>query len=242
MLPFYSEMAIRALIAFIAVLVIARVLEKGRTGQLSFFEYLVIITIGFLAGGVVLQTGTTPGPLLLALFVFAGLSYVVRLAALKSRPARKLLVGEPALVIQNGKILEKNMEKLHYNSDDLLMQLRSQGFFNIADVEFAVLEPNGLLSVQLKTHKMPATRDDLKIESQYQGISTELIVDGEVIYQNLYQNNLDESWLINELNKQGIKKPGEVELAVLDAKGSLYIDKKEDELMHNTKIQDDPGE
>ncbi|MGI5926334.1 MAG: DUF421 domain-containing protein [Thermacetogeniaceae bacterium] len=242
MSPFYLQMAIRAVLAFAAVLVIARVLEKGRTGQLSLYEYLAVITIGFLAGGIVLQTGTSPGPLLVALFVFAFLAYVVRLAALKSRPARKLLVGEPALVIQNGKILEKNMEKLHYNTDDLLMQLRSQGFFNISDVEFAVLEPNGTLSVQLKTHKMPATREDLKIESQYQGLGSELIIDGEVIYQNLEQNDLDEAWLINELNKQRIKKLGEVELAILDTDGSLYVDKKEDEFVHYTRIQDDPGE
>ena len=109
MSPFYLQMAIRAVLAFAAVLVIARVLEKGRTGQLSLYEYLAVITIGFLAGGIVLQTGTSPGRCWWR-FLFLPFWPMCAAGCFKSRPARKLLVGEPALVIQNGKILEKNME------------------------------------------------------------------------------------------------------------------------------------
>ncbi len=239
--PFYLEMMIRAVLAFGAVLVIARVLERERRGELTFYEYLAGITIGFLAGGIVIQTSISPWPLLLALLVFSILTYLVRVISLKSRMARKLLSGEPTLVIQNGKIMEQRMNRLHYNVDDLLMQLRSQGVFNISDVEFAVIEPNGKLSILLKSQKMPTTREDFQLESQYQGLSSELIVEGKIVYQNLDQNNLDEAWLIHELQKQGIRTPGEVYLASLDAQGNLYVDKKDDEVLHDTKIQDDPG-
>jgi uncharacterized membrane protein YcaP (DUF421 family) len=237
----YLEMTARAVIAFLAILIIARVLEKERAGQLTYYEYLAGITTGVIAGGIVIQTRISPWPLLLALFVFSILNYLVRFITLKSRVVRKVLAGEPVLIIQNGKIMEQHMKNVQYNIDDLLMQLRSQGVFNISDVEFAVLEADGRLSVLLKSSKKPVTAEDLQLESQYQGLSSELIIDGVIIYQNLDQNNLDESWLINELKKQGIQTPGEVHLAILDAQGNLYVDKKDDEVVHNTRIQDDPG-
>ena len=186
-------------------------------------------------------TRLNPLPLLIALFIFSVLTYLMRYISLKSRAARKLLAGEPVVVIQNGKVMEQSMQRSHYSTDDLLMQLRTKGVFNIADVEFAVLEPNGRLSVLLKSHKMPATREDLQLDSQYQGLSSELIMDGEIIYQNLEQNNLDEAWLIGELSKQGIKSAEDVSLAILDTEGNLYVDQKQDSIQHDTKVQDDPG-
>lgn len=240
-LSVYVEMTLRTVLAFLAVFMIARVLENGRPGQLSHYEYLAGITTGVIAGGLVVQNRISPWPLLLALLIFSILNYLVRFVSLKSRVARKVLVGGPSMIIQNGKIMEQEMKRLHYNIDELLMQLRNQGVFDIAEVEFAVLEPDGQLSVLLKADKMPVKREDLQIESQYQGISSELIVDGQLIYQNLEQNNLDEAWLINELNKQGIRTPGEVHLAILDARGKLYVDKSDDELTHDTKVADDLG-
>jgi uncharacterized membrane protein YcaP (DUF421 family) len=136
----YLEMTARAVIAFLAILIIARVLEKERAGQLTYYEYLAGITTGIIAGGIVIQTRISPWPLLLALFVFSILNYLVRFITLKSRVVRKVLAGEPVLIIQNGKIMEQHMKNVQYNIDDLLMQLRSQGVFNISDVEFAVLE------------------------------------------------------------------------------------------------------
>ena len=141
------------------------------------------------------------------------------------------------MVIQNGKILAKNMARCRYNIDDLLLQLRTQGVFNVADVEFAVLESNGSLSVLPKSHKKPVTREDLNVPSGYEGLCSELIVDGEVIYQNLQQNNLDEAWLIHELERQGVHSPKEIMLASLDTGGNLYVDKKVDGLQA-TQVSD----
>ncbi len=240
--PLYFEIIARVVVAFIAILVIARVLEKKRSERLSYYEYLIGITMGFILGNMVIQTGVNMWPSLLALLILAVLNYLLRFTHLKSRVARKLLMGEPVLVVQNGKIMEQNMEKMQYTIDDLLTQLRGQEVFNVADVEFAVLEPDGVLSVLLKSSKQPVTKDDLQLESQYQGLASELIVDGEIVYQNLEQNNLDEAWLINQLKNQQIQSSNEVHLAILDAQGNLYVDKKDDQLVHNTRIADDPGD
>lgn len=238
----YINIIIRTVIAFFTILVITRVLEKEQLSQLTYYEYITGITIGSLAGALAIDTLLSPWVIFVSLVTFAALTYLMGYVSLKSRVARKLLEGEPTIVVQNGKIMEKNMGRLRYNVDDLLMQLREKGVFDISEVEFAVLEPNGQLSILLKSHKKPVTREDIQVSGQYEGISSELIVDGEIVYQNLQQNNLDEAWLINELRKQGINSPKQVMLASLGTQGNLYIDKKRDELTHDTQVQDDPSQ
>jgi uncharacterized membrane protein YcaP (DUF421 family) len=224
----YYQVALRTVLAFFAILLVTRILDKEQMGELTFYEYVTGITIGSLAADMATITIISPWVILTALVVFAALTFLMGYFSLKSRVARKLLEGEPTVVIQNGQILGKNMARCRYNIDDLLLQLRTRGLFNIADVEFAVLEPNGQLSVLPKSQKKPVTREDLGIPTGYEGLSSDLIVDGEVIYQNLQQNNLDEAWLIHELERQGIHSPGEIMLASLDTQGNLYVDKKVD--------------
>jgi uncharacterized membrane protein YcaP (DUF421 family) len=224
-------------LAFFAILLVTRILGKEQMGELTFYEYVTGITIGSLAADMATITIISPWVILMALVMFAALTFLMGYVSLKNRAARKLLEGEPTLVIQNGKILAKNMSRCRYNIDDMLLQLRTQGVFNVDDVEFAVLESNGQLSVLRKSHKQPVTREDLKIPSGYEGLSSEMIVDGEIIYQNLQQNNLDEAWLILELERQGIRSPKEIMLASLDTRGNLYVDKKVDGLQA-TQVSD----
>lgn len=234
----FFDVVLRTVLAFFAILLVTRILDKEQVGELTFYEYVTGITIGSLAAEMAIMTMISPWVTLTALFVFAALTFLMGYVSLKSRAARKLLEGEPTVVIQNGKILAKNMARCRYNTDDLLLQLRTKGAFNIADVEFAVLESNGQLSVLLKSQKKAVSREDLRIDSQYEGLNSELIVDGEVVYQNLKQNSLDEAWLINALEQQGFHSPKEIMLASLDTQGNLYIDKKRDNLAHEVQVSD----
>jgi uncharacterized membrane protein YcaP (DUF421 family) len=237
----YISLVARTIAAFFAILLVTRLLEKEQLGQLTFYEYITGITIGSLAADMAIAI-VSPWRVLAALLVFSGLTYTMGYVSLKSRVARKLLEGEPTIVMQNGKIMEENMKKIRYNVDDLLVQLRNKDVFNPADVEFAILEPHGQISVLLKSQKKPVTREDMQIPTEYEGVSSELIMDGEIIYQNLQQNKLDEAWLINELNKQGITSPREVLLASLDTAGNLYVDRKHDNLQTEVRIQDTPDQ
>lgn len=234
----YLQVALRSALAFFAILLVTRILGKEQVGELTFYEYVTGITIGSLAADMATITLISPWVILTALVAFSALTFLMGYISLKNRAARKMLEGEPTVVIQNGKILSKNMARWRYNIDDLLLQLRTQGSFNVADVEFAVLEPNGQLSVLPKSQKRPATREDLHLASNYEGLSSELIVDGEIIYQNLRQNNLDEAWLIHELERQGIHSSKEIMLASLDTLGNLYVDRKQDSLAQETRISD----
>lgn len=238
--PIYLKVALQTILAFFAVLIVTRILEKEQLSHLTYYEYVTGITLGSLAAGLAIDAVIPAGAVLLALVIFSALTYLMGYISLKNRVARKLLEGEPTIVVQNGKIMEKNMGRLRYNVDDLLVQLREKGYFNISDVEFAILEPHGKLSVLPKSSKKPVIREDLQIPSSYEGVGSELIMDGEIIYQNLKQNNLDEAWLINQLEKQGIHSPKDVMLASLDTQGNLYIDRKQDSLTHDVQVSDDP--
>jgi len=235
----FGEVLYQTILAFFAILIYARVLGKQQVAQLTFYDYINGITFGSIAGALAADTDPTKTLAhLTALTLFAALTFGASYLSLKSRPARKLLEGEPTIVVHNGKILEENMAKMRYNLDDLWMQLRDKNVFNLADVEFAISEPNGALSVLLKTQKQPVTPETLGIPTQYQGISSELIVDGQIIEQNLKQNNLDPVWLQNQLRQQGIQDPKEVAYAALDTGGNLYVDRKQDNLTNVVDITD----
>lgn len=225
-------------LAFILVLIYARLLGNEQIGQLTFHDYVTGITFGNLAAALALSRQDDTLHLFWVLTLFVGIAFVMGYITLLSRPLRKIIEGEPVVIIHNGKILEKNMRKIRYNTENLMTQLRDKGFFNLADVEFAVMETNGALSVLPVSQKRPLTPADLQIPTQYLGIPSEIIVKGKVIYPNLEQNNLDEQWLIAELNKRGLNDPSEVFFASLDSQGQLYIDFWDDYLQEPVDIQD----
>lgn len=160
--------------------------------------------------------------------------------SLKWRRASKHIEGEPVIIIMNGEIMEETMKKLRYRLSDLLVELRNKDIFDISQVEFAVLETDGKLSVLKKSQFQPLTPRDLNIPTSYSGISSELIYDGIVVEQNLKQLNLDRDWLDKELRKKGLTNPVEVFVALLDTSGNLYIDTYRDHVKKAVDISDYP--
>lgn len=237
--PFLTVI-IRAVGAFLIVIFVTRLVGKSEIKQLTISDYVSGIVIGSIAATLATDLKTNPWYYVVGLVIFAGMTILVQYIGLKYRPVRKLIGDEPTIVVHNGKILEQRMAAMRYNMDDLTMQLREKGAFNIADVEFAVVEPDGELSVLLKSQKRPVTPEDLSIPTKYEGIPSEMVVDGVVIHQNLKQNNLTEEWLLRELEKQGITSLQEIGYASLDSEGKLYVDKKRDVMDHLTDITDKP--
>lgn len=234
----YVQALIKTTVAFFGILVYARILGKQQMSQLTFYDYITGITFGNIAATIALEPNSKIALLLWILGVFTGLNYLMGVITEKSRPLRKVIEGEPTILIHKGKVLEHNMARCRYNMDNLLMQLRERDVFNIKDVEFAIAETDGMLTVQKKSHKRPASPDDFDIKPPYEGVPSELIVDGRVIYQNLQQNELDESWLLNELKNRGYESPDQITYASLDAAGKLYLDVREDKIDHPIDISD----
>jgi len=234
----YLEILLKSLGAFVAVIFITRLVGKSQVGGLTITDWVNGIVVGSIAASLVTSVGVPAGYYAMGLFLFMSFTILSQWVGMKFRPAHKMLSDEPTVVVHNGKILEGCMRKMRYTIDDLTSQLRQKGAFNIADVEFAIAEPDGQLSVLLKSRAAPVTPQDLNIPTKYQGVPSELVVDGVVIEQNLKQNNLDEDWLLGELQKQGIESLQEVFYASLDTEGNLYIDKKRDDLEYVQDITD----
>lgn len=227
----------KSLLIFIMLTTLARIIGKKLLSQLTFFDFTIAITIGTISGAYVVMMVKGMW-VLLSPIILTLCTVLFGFIHLKSLTLRKLLEGEPVILIQNGKILEKNLLRLRYHLDDLEMQLREKGIFDIGEVEFAVLEPHGQFSVLKKSQYLPVTPKDLNLSTSYKGMATEIIKDGDVLEQNLRQNHLTLDWLYQELKKQAVDKISDVIYASLNSDGTLYIDKKADNLDYVQEVED----
>jgi len=219
---------VRSIIGFFTLLIMARILGKQQISQLTFFDYVLGITIGSIAATLSVDLSSRAWPHWVGLMVWALIVWALQWFTLKYRSAAKYIVGEPTVVIMNGQIMEDAMRTIRYTLGDILEQLRDKGIFDLKQVGFAIVETNGKLSVLLKPEFLPVTPQDLKLTPQTSGLSTELVYDGVIIEENLKQSNVDQLWLEKELKKKGIANISEVFLAVIDGSGNLYVDTYKD--------------
>jgi uncharacterized membrane protein YcaP (DUF421 family) len=227
-------------LAFGLVYIIVRILGKNEVSQGTFWNFVSAIVLGSL-GAQLATTGITGLPSIIAVVTTWGfLSFTTSYVGLKHRGVRGVLEGKPTVIIHNGKILEDQLARVRYTLDQLLADLRLKQVASITDVEFAILETSGQLSLILKSQKRPVTPADLKLPTTYTGLATELILDGQLIRQNLSQVNLTEEWLMGELQRRGVADLSEVVLATLDTAGRLYIDLRRDDLKNAHRPGDLP--
>ena len=232
---------VRSFIGFFSLLIFTRIIGKEQISQLTFFDYVLGITIGSIAASLTTDLSSRAWPHWVGLITWAALGYLMEIVTLKWRYAAKVLEGEPVIVIMNGKIMEKALKKAKYRISDILELMRNQGVFDPNEVDFAIMESNGRLSVLKKAEHLPRTPKDMNIPVKNSGISTELIYDGILIEENLRQLNKDKAWLMNELKAHGINNISEVFLVTLNPEGSIYIDKYDDHITKVTDIGDYKG-
>ncbi|WP_434564581.1 DUF421 domain-containing protein [Thermoanaerobacterium thermosaccharolyticum] len=217
----------RTLILYFLVVVVMRIMGKQQIGQLQPYELVVAIMIADLVAvpmqnkGIPLLTGIIPIFTLLISQLF--LSYI----SMKSLRGREMICGKPTVLIDKGKILTKELQKERYNINDLLEELRVMGYPNIADVEYAILETNGCLSVIPKVDKRPVTPNDLNLTPQYEGLPLPIIIDGKIIHKNMEMANVDMKWLNDQLKMWNVNNIENVILASLDPNNILTVYKKE---------------
>lgn len=224
------DMILRTTITFSVLLLLTRLLGKEQVSQLTMFNYITGITIGSIAGELAAQRETPFVDGLISLVMWTVLTLVVSWVTLKSMRAKTLLDDEPSVVIRNGKILQRELKSSRLPVEDLRMLLRLQGIFSVSEVEHAILETNGELSVYKKSANQPATKKDVKasLTPPYY-IPTQIITDGIVIQRNLKELGLTEEWLLKELKKAGYRDPAQIFYAELQDNGKLYIDSGNEE-------------
>ncbi len=217
----------RALILYALVVVVMRVMGKQQIGELQPYELVVAVMIADL-GAVPMQNTGIPLlagiiPILTLLISQLALSYI----SMRSIKGRELICGIPTVLVEKGRLLEEAMRKERYNINDLLEALRSQGYYNIADVEYAILETNGTLSVIPKAEKRPANPGDFNLQPPNEGLPLPVIIDGVIDYRSLNKVKKDYAWLISQLKAYNITDVSNVLIASVDENGSLFIQAKE---------------
>lgn len=220
-----GRVVVRSAFSFGAILLVTRLLGHQQISQMSFFNYVAGITMGTIAGSLAVDIGLSPALPAAGLAVFGVLTFLNELVSLRSVSARAVLDGEPLVMIQNGNILERNLAKDRLNTNELLTLLRGKGIFDPSQVELAILETDGTLSVMKKTKHQPVTRVDLGVAVKPEHkLPTEVVVDGMVLDENLAAIGRDPAWLDRQLNAKGVANVDEVSLAMVSSSGRLLID------------------
>jgi len=197
---------------------------------MTMFDFVATISLGAISANLAFNTSLKVSHTILAFVIYVFIIFMIALISLKSKKGRKFLAGDPTIVIENGKILEKNMNKMRYTLDYLNQQLREKDVFNIEEVLFAIIETNGTLTVLKKPQFRNVNKQDLMIPITPEfNLPIELIMDGEVMKQNLDQNNLTEQWLHSELKQRNLVQSN-VLYAVLSGNGNMYIDTYENHI------------
>lgn len=228
MMPEWLNIFLRSFALIIILFFLTKIMRKKQFSQLNVFDYIT----GIVAGSIVAGTTTSTTNFergLIALAVWFGVPILIDFLALKSKTVRDITQGKATVIIQDGKVLEDNMKKTTLTTDDLLKQLRTQNVFQVADVEFALLEPTGEISVLKKRAKQPLTAADLQVDVAPQKESQTVIMDGKIIYDNLARLNLSQKWLLTELQKLNVTLEN-VFLAQVDSSGQLYVDLYDDQI------------
>lgn len=227
----------KSVVVLMLLMTMSRIIGRKILSQISYFDFVVGITIGTL-GATYISQMVKGHWILLSPVVLTLTTVFWELVFMKSLKLRKLGQGEPVIVIQNGKVLDKNMKKLRYSLNHLEMQLRDKGIFDFSEVEFAILEPFGQLSVLKKSQNLPLTPQDIKLSTNYKGLPTEIIKDGKILEENLVQNSLKRDWLNEELEKLGISDATEVFYAALNTQGELYVSVRDGNFTYTQKVED----
>jgi uncharacterized membrane protein YcaP (DUF421 family) len=223
------DIIVRSFLFIVVLFLITKLVGKKQISQISFFEYVSGITVGSIAAEVItgLETNIFYGTI--SILIFGLTTLFVDFTNLKSKKFRDFVEGRGAVLIKDGKIQEEVMKKERYSIDELATLLRKQNVFRVADVEFAVLEPSGDLSVLLKKENRPLTPKDLNLFVANEKEPQTVIMDGKILNEPLAASGKNRAWLFIELDKLGVTLDN-VFFAQIDSYGELTVDLYDDKI------------
>lgn len=221
-MPEWLQVIIRSIVLIAFLIVLTRVVGRKIAARLTYFDIIFAMVLSVIAAAVALNMiNVAYGFIALLTWTLAGIG--ISFLSMKSKMIHELLHGKEAVVIKHGKIMEDQLKKMRYTPEDLLRQLRSKQIFNVADVEFAVMESTGEINALLKANRQPVTPKHLGVETAPQTGAQTVIMDGNIMDEALTTMGLNRGWLRTELDKIGVS-PENVFLAQVDAMGDLYVD------------------
>ncbi|XQY92844.1 DUF421 domain-containing protein [Metabacillus sp. HB246100] len=228
----WIEVIIRSVSIIFGLFFITKLLGKKQLSKLSFFEYIVGITVGDIAGALSMDIELNLVNGIVSILIWSLFPLVISFISLRSKGFRDIVEGKSRTFIQDGKILEKNLKREKYSTDELLEQLRKKDIFQVSDVDFAILETNGELSVLLKKEKQPVRWEDLFDQTLPVKTPLTIIMDGEFLEETIYGAGYSLAWVKEQLIMRK-KRVQDIFLGQVDATGTIYFDYYDDELDKN---------
>ncbi|MBQ9785218.1 MAG: DUF421 domain-containing protein [Clostridia bacterium] len=216
------KVILTSLLSVTALFIIAKVMGHKQLAQLDFFDYISGITIGSVAAELATDL-EAPWKSLIALVIYGIVSIGLSLITHKCPRTRKYINGTPTILMDNKKIYRKNMKKAKLDLSEFMILCREQGYFDLNDIQTAIFETNGKLTVLPVSTKRPATPQDLDLQPKAAAVTTEVIMDGRILGENLRRMGLDERWLEKQLKERGYKSAKEIFLGVCDSNRTLTL-------------------
>lgn len=210
-----GDVVIRGLMSLFALFVVTKIIGKRQVSELSLFDYVIGISIGNFAAEMTINTKSAEINGIVAVLVFGLVAYLVSYLTMKSIILRRFFIGTPTVLIQKGKIIEKNLKRVKMDMNDLLEQTRIDGYFDLSEIDYAIMEVNGKISVLPKGENKPVTLKDMQIKPEKQSLCANIIIDGKIMYGNLENMHKTEKWLQNQLKVKG-KNINDILLGTLD--------------------------
>lgn len=203
-----------------------RLMGKREIGELTPFDLVVSIMMAELGVIVIEKENFALWEGIIPIITLAGIEIIISYLSLKNSSIRKLINGSPTVLIKNGEIMTEAMRNSRYTIHDLLTQLRENGVFNVSEVEYAVLETTGELTVLPRAQNRGLTPQDLGLKTEYEGLPTVLIEDGEINYSGLRRVGLDQQGLKQQLTEKGVDSVSQVLVAALETDGTFYLSER----------------
>ena len=218
----FIKVILTSLLSAVSLFAIAKIMGHKQMAQLDFFDYITGITIGSIAAELATELDKPYKPLI-AMVVYGIVALGLTVLAHKFPKTRKYVNGTPTIVMDNGKLYRENMKKAKLELSEFMVLCRQEGYFNLDDIQTAIFEYNGRITILPKSKKRPLTPEDMNITPEKSQIYTEIIMDGRILHENLKRLGLDLSWLDKQLKKQKYDSAKEIYLGICDKNNKLLL-------------------
>lgn len=233
----FLNICFRTILILIILFFITKMMGKKQISELNFFDYVVGITIGSIAADISLDIEKNMIAGIAALFIYGFISYIISFVSIKSILARRFFIGVPTVLVEKGKIIESGLKKSKIDVNDLLMEARENGYFNLDEIDYALMEVNGNISFLPKEKEKPVTKKDMKIKRNNEGLTVNAIIDSKYMANNMKAINKDKEWLDHELKVNGYDNYDNILLATIDNNYKVTIYEKNVKPDKNTVLE-----
>lgn len=223
----FLDIIFRSVVSLVVLFVITELMGKKQISQLNLFDYIIGISIGSIAASLSVDDSIKYMDGVVAIIVYGGIAALISFLTTKSIVARRFFTGIPCVIMDDGKIIYSNLKKSRLDINDLLQIARENGYYDLSQIHYCILEPSGKVSFLPKAKYLPVTPNDMKLKVSENGLCSNLVIDGNLMENNIKSIGKDTSWVITRLSKMGYKEIRDLLLVICDNKEQFTVYSKE---------------